>query len=352
MMRYRLLGRSGMRVSELCLGTMTFGEDWGWGASKDESRRMFDAFLDAGGNFIDTACNYTNGTSERFVGEFAKGRRERLVIATKYSLSTRKDDPNGGGNSRRNLVQSLEESLARLGTDRVDLLWLHMWDYVTPLDEIMRALDDVVRAGKVHYVGVSDTPAWIVSRANTMAELRGWSRFVALQIPYNLVRRAPERELLPMAESLDLAVTPWAPLASGLLSGKYNDAAKAPKEGARLAARERGTGILSDDMLRAAGEVAKIADELGRTPAQVAINWIRAKEGPVMIPILGATKASQLADNLACLDFELSEAHVKRLDEASPIDLGFPHDFLETDHVLGLIHGETYARLAPHRRRG
>jgi len=351
-MRYRLLGASGLRVSELCLGTMTFGEDWGWGAPKEESHRMFDAFLEAGGNFIDTACNYTNGTSETFVGEFVKGRRERLVIATKYSLSMRKDDPNGGGNSRKNLVQSLDASLQRLGTDYVDLLWLHMWDYMTPVDEIMRALDDVVRAGKVLYIGISDTPAWIVSRANTMAELRGWSRFVALQIPYNLVRRAPERDLLPMAETLDLAVTPWGVLASGLLSGKYDDAAKAPKQGTRLAGRERGTGVFSEPSLRAAAEVSAIAAELGRSSAQVAINWIRARKGPVTIPILGATKAKQLVDSMGCLAFDLEPEHVRRLDEASPIELGFPHDFLETDHVLQLIHGETHPRLAPHRRRG
>ena len=221
-MRYKLLGHSGLRVSELALGTMTFGEDWGWGASKEESRRMFDAFAQAGGNFIDTANRYTNGTSEKYVGEFVAAERERFVVATKYSLFMRRDDPNASGNHRKNMIQSLEASLKRLNIDYIDLYWVHAWDFMTPVEEVMRALDDMVRAGKILYVGVSDTPAWIVSRANMLAELRGWSRFVGLQIRYNLVDRAAERDLLPMARALDLAVTPWNVLGAGVLTGKYN----------------------------------------------------------------------------------------------------------------------------------
>ena len=172
-MQYKLLGKSGLRVSELCLGTMTFGDDWGWGAPKNESRKILDAFVDAGGNFIDTSNNYTNGTSEKFVGEFTKGDRDHFVIATKYTLSERRTDPNFGGNHRKNMRRSVEGSLTRLGTEYIDLLWLHMWDGMTPVEEVMRALDDLVRAGKVLYVGISDTPAWVVSQANMLADLRG-----------------------------------------------------------------------------------------------------------------------------------------------------------------------------------
>lgn len=180
-MRYKLLGRSGLRVSELCLGAMTFGQDWGWGASKDEARHIFDAFVESGGNFIDTANYYTNGTSERFLGEMIRSERDRFVVATKYTLGMRERDPNASGNHRKNLAQSLEASLERLGTDYIDLYWVHAWDSLTPIDEVMRALDDQVRAGKVLYVGISDVPAWIVSQANTMAELRGWSPFAGLR---------------------------------------------------------------------------------------------------------------------------------------------------------------------------
>ena len=221
-MRYKLFGNSGLRVSELCLVAMTFGEEWGWGASKDESRRLFDAFAEAGGKFSDTANHYTDGTSERYVGEFIAAERERFVLATKYTLNSRPDDPNGGGNHRKSMMQAINASLKRLGTDYIDLYWLHAWDFMTPVDEVMRAFDDLVRSGKVLYIGISDAPAWIVSRANTLAELRGWSPFVGLQIQYSLIERTPERDLLPMARALDIAVTAWGPLGGGLLTGKYN----------------------------------------------------------------------------------------------------------------------------------
>ncbi len=220
-MRCKLLGKSGLRVSQLCLGTMTFGEDWGWGANRDECNTMFRLFVDAGGNFIDTANLYTNGTSERIVGELLKGHRDQFVLATKYTLNPRPDDPNAGGNHRKNLMQSLEASLKRLQTDFIDLYWVHAWDELTPLEETMRALDDAVRSGKILYVGISDSPAWVVSRANTLAEWRNWTAFVALQIQYSLIERTPERDLLQMAKAMDLAVTPWGILGAGVLTGKF-----------------------------------------------------------------------------------------------------------------------------------
>src|SRR6478672_4449694 len=214
-MQYRLLGNSGLRVSEAALGAMTFGDDWGWGAAKDESRKVYDAFREAGGNFIDTANLYTNGTSESFLGEFMQGHRHSIVMATKYTNAAPGTDPNAGGNQRKNMMQAVEASLKRLRTDYIDLYWVHIWDQITPIEEVMRGLDDLVRSGKVLYVGISDTPAWVIAKANMLAELRGWSRFVALQLPYSLADRAPERDLLPMAHAEDLAVTGWGVLEGG-----------------------------------------------------------------------------------------------------------------------------------------
>ena len=340
-MRYKLLGNSGLRVSELALGTMTFGEDWGWGASKEESRKIFDAYADAGGNFIDTANRYTNGTSEKFVGEFIASDRGHFVLATKYTLFTQHGDPNAAGNQRKNLVQSLEASLKRLNTDYIDLYWMHAWDFVTPVEEVMRALDDLVRAGKILYVGVSDTPAWIVSRANTLAELRGWTPFVGLQIRYSLIDRAVERDLLPMARALDIAVTPWGALGTGILSGKYN------REGG--SGRVSTWGPIDPRKLAIAEEVIKIAGEIDRTPSQVALSWVRQQPG-VIIPILGAKTLPQVQDNLACVDFKLSDEHLQHLNDVSQIELGFPHDFLAEDGVRDLVFAGTYAQLDNHRR--
>src|SRR5688572_2361270 len=221
-MRYKLLGKSGLRVSELCLGTMTFGDDWGWGAPKDESRRMFETFVQAGGNFIDTSNNYTNGTSEKFIGEFIKDDRDHFVIATKYTLTERKTDPNFGGNHRKNMMRSVEGSLQRLGTDHIDLFYLHMWDYVTPIEEVMRALDDLVRAGKILYVCMSDTPSWVVSQANTLADLRGWSRLVSYQGEYSLASLTPERDIIPMTQATNMSYLALGILEGGELTGKYN----------------------------------------------------------------------------------------------------------------------------------
>ena len=338
-MRYKLLGRSGLRVSELALGTMTFGETWGWGASKDESRRIFEAFVDAGGNFVDTACNYTDGESETILGDLIQDERERLVVATKYTLSGRRDDPNAGGNSRKNLVQTLEGSLRRLRTDYVDLLWLHMWDGMTPVEEVLRAFDDVVSSGKALYVGFSDTPAWVVSQAVALAELRGWARPVALQAPYSLADRDVERELLPMAQSLDLTFTPWGTLEGGALTGKYLEESSEPR-------RYDGVGEKTNGIAR---EVIAIAEELDVTPSQVAIAWVRAQRWH-SIPIVGARSEAQLRDNLGALDVELSKDAAERLSAASGFDVGFPRSFLESDHVRGLIFGDTFDAIDDHRR--
>jgi aryl-alcohol dehydrogenase-like predicted oxidoreductase len=341
-MKYKLLGKSGLRVSELCLGTMTFGEEWGWGASKEESRKIFDRFVEIGGNFIDTANRYTEGTSEKYVGEFISSDRDRFVLATKYTLISNPDDPNASGNHRKNMMRSVEDSLKRLNTDYIDLLWLHAWDFMTPVEEVMRGLDDLVRAGKVHYIGISDTPAWIVSQANTLAELRGWSRFVAIQIQYSLVERSVERDLLPMAKTFDMAITPWAILGSGFLTGKYSGKTDEPHR-------------LKDDSprftkrnIKIAEKLRKVADKIGRSPSQTAINWVRQKDRQI-IPILGARTLKQLEDNLGCLEFELTPAQMKILDEASAIELGFPHEFLKQDHIKWIIFGDHHGKIENHR---
>ena len=330
-MRYKLLGASGLRVSELALGTMTFGETWGWGASKEESRRIFDTFAEAGGNFVDTANNYTDGTSEKYVGEFIASDREHFVLATKYTLSTRKDDPNAGGNHRKNMVQALEASLRRLDTDYVDLLWLHMWDGLTPVEEVLRAFDDLVRAGKVLYVGFSDTPAWVVSRAHAIATTRGWTPPVAVQLPLSLADRGAQRDLLPMARELDLAVCAWGTLEGGTLTGKYFSADDSPR---------RYSGDPGETEQALAREVMAVAAEAGCSPAQVALNWVRQQHG-ILIPIIGARTEEQIRDNLASLEYELSEKQLERLTAAAPISLGFPHSFLASEHVTQLIFGET-----------
>jgi aryl-alcohol dehydrogenase-like predicted oxidoreductase len=324
-MRYGLLGRSGLRVSELCLGTMTFGAP-GWGTAEDEAAAMVKAFRDAGGNFFDTANEiYAGGRSEEILGRLVRGERERVVIATKYGLHPPgSSDPNLAGNHRKSLKRSIEASLKRLGTDHADLLWTHCWDGVTPVDEVMRALDDLVREGKVLYLGVSNTPAWLVARSNTLAELRGWTSFVGLQVEYSLVERTAERELLPMARALGLGVAAWSPLGSGILSGKYGEPSGREGEGARLRAVPMRT--LDDRSLQVARGVAELAAELDRPAAQVALNWLRGRDG--VIPLLGARTPAQLQDNLGCLDFALDASARARLDASSAIELGYPHDYL------------------------
>ena len=350
-LRYQLLGPSGLRVSELALGTMTFGDDFGWGASRDESRAMFDAYAEAGGQFIDTANAYTGGTSERLVGEFVGAERERFVIASKYTANMRPDDPNGGGNGRKNLVQSVEASLKRLGTDYLDVLWMHAWDGVTPVAETVRALDDLVRSGKVLYLGISDAPAWVVSQAVTLAEERGYAPFSAIQVEYSLVERTPERDLLPMAAAHGLSVLDWSPLAAGALTGKYlsggGAGGDASGEGARLDnAMWSGAGVKyqSDRANAIARETVAVAGEIGCSPSQVAIAWLLARPGR-HIPILGARKRAHLVDNLGALDLVLAPEHLARLDAASRIELGFPHDFLGSAPMKQFVFGQTWDRL-------
>jgi aryl-alcohol dehydrogenase-like predicted oxidoreductase len=346
---YRLLGRSGLRVSPLALGTMTFGPDWGWGADEPDARRIFDAYIDRGGNFVDTASNYTAGTSERYVGDFAKGRRDRLVIATKYTLSIADGDPNAGGNHRKSMVRSVEQSLDRLQTDYIDLLYLHIWDETTSPDELMRAFDDLVRAGKVLYVGISDTPAWQVARMQTLADMRGWSPVVALQLPYNLIERTVERELIPMARELGIGVMPWSPLGSGVLTGKYTRAdldvgtgSSDPRAGGRrnVAAAN---GMLTERALDIADVVGEIADETGRSRAQVALAWTLLNPA-VTSTILGVRTMAQLEDNLGALDVTFTAEQRARLDDASAVDLGFPHEFMRMDMPRDLVFAGTTVR--------
>ncbi|MEV4252347.1 aldo/keto reductase [Spirillospora sp. NPDC049652] len=318
-MRYRLFGQTGLRVSELFLGAMTFGDPDGPGASLDESRRVLDAYADAGGNFVDTAINYRNGASEEYLGELLAERRDRFVLATKYTVSRDGDDPNAAGNHRKNLRLSLETSLRRLRTDHIDVYWVHIWDRNTPVEETMRALDDAVREGKVLYVGISDAPSWVVARANTLAEWRGWTPFAGLQVPYSLLKRDIETELLPMAESFGMTVAAWSPLANGILSGKYNSG---------TATRTRlDPSQVSDHDLAVAKTVGEVADELGATSAQVALAWVRASS-PAVHPIIGARTAEQLTDNLGVLDVTLEPEVVQRLNEVSGFKPGFPTDFI------------------------
>lgn len=329
---------------------MTFGEDWGKflrGASKEESKEIFDLFVDAGGNFIDTANNYQNGTSEKYVGEFIASERQKFVLATKYTLTTNPNDPNASGSHRKNLLQSVDASLKRLETDYIDLLWVHAWDYMTPIEELMRSLDDVIRSGKVLYVGMSDTPAWVVARANTMSELHGWSPFIGLQIMYSLIERTPERELLPMACDLDIGVTAWSPLGGGVLSGKYN---KEIQEQKRFDPNNPMiSGFVNEKNLSIAKEVQIIAKEIGKTPSQVALGWLRhQRDKGVIIPIVGARTQVQMKDNLGSLDLDLSSDHLKRLDRVSKIELGFPNDFLSSDMVRTLVYGNTYSSIDYH----
>jgi aryl-alcohol dehydrogenase-like predicted oxidoreductase len=320
-MRYRTLGTSGLRVSELILGAMTFGEQGGVGAPLEECRKILDAYAEAGGNAIDTAINYRGGQSEEILGQLLAGRRESFVLASKYTATRDADDPNAGGNARKNLRASLEVSLRRLGTDYLDMYWVHVWDKSTPIEETMRALDDAVRAGKVLYVGISDVPAWVVARGQTLAEWHGWSPFVGLQVPYSVLDRDIERELLPMAESLGIGVTAWSPLAGGVLSGKYT------KPGGATGPTRIDPAGLDDRQRAAAQAVQQVADQIGATPSQVAIAWTAARS-PAIVPIIGARSVDQLTDNLGAIDVALTAEQVSELAAATDFQLGFPHDFI------------------------
>jgi aryl-alcohol dehydrogenase-like predicted oxidoreductase len=340
---YRLLGRSGLRVSPLALGTATFGTEWGWGAGKAEARKLFDTYVERGGNFIDTANTYTDGSAERQLGEFARDSRESLVLATKYTTLRRPGDPNSAGSHRKSLFASVEASLTRLNTDYLDLLYLHVWDFATPVEEILRGLDDLVRQGKVLYVAMSNAPAWEISRMQAIAELRGWSPLVGLQVEYNLINRAAERDLIPMARAMGLGVTPFSPLAGGLLTGKYRDTE--PAAGTRRSFNA-GLGMVTERNLAIADVVTEVAAELGHTPAQVGLAWTLQNPG-VTAPIIGARTPEQLEGNLGALEVEFTEAQLVRLDDASAIDLGYPHDLLAGDHIRAVMRGDL--KLEPRR---
>jgi aryl-alcohol dehydrogenase-like predicted oxidoreductase len=320
-MRYRAFGPTGLRVSELVLGAMTFGEQGGVGAPIEECQRILDTYADAGGNMIDTAINYRGGASEEILGRLLAGRRESFVLSTKYTVSRDPADANAAGNARKNLRASLETSLRRLGTDYIDVYWVHMWDRATPIEETMRALDDAIRAGKVLYVGISDAPAWVVARANTLAEWRGWSPFIGIQVPYSLLQRDIERELLPMATALGLGVTAWSPLAGGVLSGKYSRA------GDTTTVTRLDPASLDQRAHTVARAVLDVAEARGATPSQVAIAWTMTRS-PSIHPILGARRAGQLRDNLGALETRLSPEECTRLEAVSGFEAGFPNDFI------------------------
>lgn len=340
---YRLLGRSGLRVSPLSLGTMTFGAE-GWGTDFEEAQRMVKSYTENGGNFIDTANFYTNGESERMVGRLVKAVREEMVIATKYSLTMKPGSANMSGNHRKNMVQAVEASLKRLDSDYIDVLYLHMWDNRTPAEEVLRALDDLVRAGKILYAGISDTPAWQISRMQAIADLRGWSPFVALQVPYNLTERTVEREFMPMAQEMGLGVLPWSPLAGGVLSGKYSraDLDVESQSGNDMSARKNinlATGRLTEHTLNITDVVVEVAKEHDRTPAQIALAWTLLNPA-VCSPIIGARTYKQFSDNLSALDVEFSAEQISRLNRASDIDMCFPHNMIDQptgDMMLGNV---------------
>ncbi len=342
---YILLGRSGLRISPLALGTMTFGNDWGWGASEDEARTMFDLYIDRGGNFIDTAVNYTGGTSEIYLGRFMKAKREKVVLATKFSISREAGNPNAGGNHRLNMIRSVETSLRQLDTDWIDILYLHNWDFTTRTDEVMRGLDDLVRSGKVAYIGICNTPAWRIAEMQTLADLRGWAPFVALQIEYSLIERTPEHELIPMAEAHGLGVTAWSPLSGGVLAGKYS---RADLDNVAMGAGVTGSrrdviaamGGMTERSLAIADAVRNVAEEVGRTPAQVALTWLLSRPCRVT-PVLGARTPAQLEDNLRALDLSLSEEQCSRLETASRLEPIFPLRFIKGAMARQLLFGGT-----------
>jgi aryl-alcohol dehydrogenase-like predicted oxidoreductase len=340
---YITLGRSGLRVSPLCLGTMTFGTEWGWGAEEKTACEVFDRFVEAGGNFVDTADLYTGGHSEELLGKFIseRGLRDRVVLATKFTFNGDLGNPNAGGNGRKNIYRALEGSLRRLQTDYIDLYWLHTWDTVTPVEEVISTLNDLVRAGKIRHYGFSDTPAWYVARAHTLAEKEGKERLVALQLEYSLVERHIEREHIPAAQELGLGITPWSPLAGGFLSGKYGRHENTGVGEGRLDIikdnpafnqfNERNWGILD--------ELLTVADEISKSPAHVALNWVATQPG-ITSTIIGATKMAQLDDNLKSIEFEIPSDLRKRLDDLSALEPAHPYKMFNPE-MQGMVSGGT-----------
>ena len=344
---FRTLGRSGLRVSPLCLGAATFGEAWGagWTVEKPVARLLLDRYVEAGGNFIDTANGYHKGESEAWLGEMlaARGDRDRLVLATKFTFGSRDGDPNAGGNGRKNILQAVEDSLRRLRTDYLDLYWLHAWDLLTPIEEVMSTLDRLVQQGKVRYIGMSNVPGWYLGRAQTLAEWHGWERLCAIQAEYSLITRETEWEYVQAATALGMGICPWSPLANGLLTGKYKAGAGGKLVGdGRLGQGGFATGVNSDlreRNTRVIDAVVRVAKELGRTPAQVAIRWVTDRPG-VTSTIIGATKPTQLDDNIAALDAPLPLDAIAALDDASAMTLMYPQSFFQKD-IQGAIRNGT-----------
>lgn len=348
---YYTLGRSGLRVSRLALGTMTFGTEWGWGSDQATAQQMFNTYVDAGGNFVDTADLYTGGTSETWLGKFISERnlRDRMIITTKFAYNAEPGNPNAGGNGRKNILRAVEGSLRRLGTDYIDLYVLHTWDRVTPAEEVMRTLDDLVRSGKVRHIGLSDVPAWYAARAQTLAEWRGYEPLSTLQLEYSLVERNIEREFIPLGTELGMGVMVWSPLASGLLSGKYR-----PSEDGFTGAGRLDTvkGIsnpafqkMGDRNWKIVAELEQVAKELGHSMAQVAVNWVTNRPG-VSSAIVGATKLSQLEDNLKALNFEIPLELQQRLEAVSRPESQFPYSFFDSE-IQGMIHGGATVGVKP-----
>lgn len=342
---YVTLGRSGLRVSPLCLGTMTFGTDWGWGADERACRELFGRFVDAGGNFVDTADAYTGGKSEELLGKLIaeRGLRDRVVLATKFTFNTDPGNPNAGGNGRKNIYRAVEGSLRRLGTDYIDVYYLHAWDQLTPVEEVLTTLDDLTRQGKIRHVGLSDVPAWYAARYQTLAEQHMKEKLIALQLEYSLVERNLEREHAPLAHELGMAIVPWSPLASGFLSGKYQRSGDSGSGDGRLQTlKDSGNPGFAKfkpknwDVLAA---LQGVAQELGKSPAEVALNWVATQPG-VGSTIIGATKLSQLDHNLAALDFEIPAPLRARLDDASKLDVIHPYMFFG-EPFTGMISGGT-----------
>jgi len=345
--QYFTLGRSGLRVSRLALGTMTFGESWGWGTDGRTARAMFDRYLAAGGNFIDTADLYTNGESETLLGRFIadSGTRDRVVLATKFSYNAGQGNPNAGGNGRKNILRAVEGSLRRLQTDCIDLYLLHTWDRITPAEEVLRTLDDLARAGKIRYAGLSDVPAWYAAQIQTLARDSHAHTLVNLQLQYSLVERNIEREYVPLAQELGYGITAWSPLAMGLLSGKYRpsrDGADSESEGRLGLFKQGGIRALQDKFtprnFAIVSEVEKAAQQSGLSMAQVAVQWA-ARQPAIGSVILGARTLEQFEDNLAALDTPLPDAAMQALDAASALPQQFPYSFFDPSHQAGMNGG-------------
>lgn len=327
---YVMLGRSGLKVSPLCLGTMTFGTDWGFGSEESEARTIFDAYVDAGGNFIDTADIYVFGKSEQMVGKFVGERRLRdnVVIATKFTMNQQHGNPNTGGNGRKNIYRALEGSLRRLATDYVDLYWLHAWDRTTPVEEVLGTLNSLVQAGKIRYYGFSNVPGWYLGRAQALAEKEGKERPVALQLEYSLVERGIELELIPAAQELGIGITPWSPLAGGFLTGKYRKGEQISEGRLRLPPPRPSFQIFTDRNWNILDSLLSVAREIGNTPAAVALNWASTQPG-VSSSIIGARTLEQLKANLTALDFSIPDELRARLDKASAPEKPQPYRFFD-----------------------